>query len=697
MAIFPASDTFAEGATHYGQRLVSYIRHRPWVTSGDAVTGHTITNGIGDLHSGYSGSFNIAAFKTQGGSGATSDLGAVLWRQAYLANARTTLTFRSILSASAAADDIRFYGVCARVSGGAYVDTTGSQSIRDTTGYWLMLSCDKSLASGLRYRWFLLRVNAGVLTVLNQIEASVAILNSATGAHQMLLEVTTSGGNPVLTTLYDGVEIMPPYTDSSVSKIVASGRCGFGIGRDRQLTVPTRTIVGTASRFTIFDLDAGSTLLADDFSRVNTTANATVTDGSSVTGRLLSSMWTLDIHGVNAFAGGGTQYRDAGLNRVESRGGTYNFSQIGAADQVIQGRSVVFRKTANVAYTTATGIFLRAVMKDTADPHNGYLFTINYSNATYTAIMRRFNAGVPVTLATADVSTGYGLSTSADFTLLASIQNVSTIPQLLMTINGIGVSGWTLYVTGVTVIGTLVRDASSGFITSGPAQAIQITPFASTADGSIFYRSWTDEAIPDTGGPGDEENEPSIVIGSETDGKVGTHSMPIGAKFEVEDRARVEAQPYESMHVARIVFDAHTRRLWRITVEGASQPEKDDLLDFWAGHGKSTPFDFVDPESPTNETIPAHFLDDSLSTVRTGPLTSSFSYVVEELFENETVHAFVPRQVALHLTTYAPMLNVATPGTAALHTRPLDPLVAIKFTPGVRSLVTTTFAPTRPP
>lgn len=691
MGIFPKDDSFQEFSTNYGQKLASYMRHRPWVTAGDTASTFSIGNCIADLHNGYSTAFNIASFQSQFDSGANDPMGAVLWRQAYITEARVGLIFRfiSVLGAPTT-DDFRWVGVCARVTGGSYTDTTGQQSIRDTSGYWFLL-CHSSVGS----EFVLLRVNGGVTTRLQHKNATSEIADILSGGHVLQMEVTEEAGNVRINTLYDGAEALSSVLDSSGSKLTAAGRCGFGMCRDRQPNTPTRGNATLASRFTIFDMNAGATLLADDFTRVNTQANPTVQDENGLFGKVLMSMWALDVHGYAGFAGGSGQYRDAGFDRIDSRGGVFNFSQIAATDPITQARSVVFRRTANVAYLTGTGIVLRGTMSNTADISNGYLFTIHFTGAIYSAIIRRFNAGVSTLIATADVTTDYGIVNGTDFRLLASVENNGTIPQLLITVNDIAVAGWTLWTAGVTQLGALVFDGSANAIQTGPAQAINVIPYNSTADGFLFYKLWTDEVPPDVTDE-TEENEPSFVIGAETDGKTGVHSMPIGSEFEVEDRAREVDQRFETQHVARVNFDDRTRRLWRIQVGGASQAERQDLWDFWDEHGKSIPFDFVDPESPTGALIPAHFFDDSLVTARTSPATSSFGYVVEELFSNDTIIAFVPGTRLLRITGYAPSVNVFFPPSTALSLRTHAPNILIGFAPASRALTITGHPPIAP-
>jgi hypothetical protein len=340
MAIFPADDTFEEFSTHYGERLASYLRHRPWVTAGDAQTGYSIGNCVGDLHDGYSGASALAAFHGQGLTGTDSSMGAVLWRQEYLDDVKVALGFRAVaVSGSPTSDDFRWVGVCARVSGGSYTDSTGAQSIRDTSGYWLVLANTPGVP-GVDAKWLTLRVNAGAITVLSTKGATAEVSAAMTSLHEMSLEVATVGGDVELTAYYDGVEV-DSVTDSSGSKITTDGRCGFGMVRDRLIS--GRGIATVASYFSILDSTLGTKVLEDDFTRENLACNPGVTDGLGTDGTVLMSMWTLDIHGPSSWAGGSSQYRDAGLNRIRAEDGIYNFSQITATDQYEQTRSITYR------------------------------------------------------------------------------------------------------------------------------------------------------------------------------------------------------------------------------------------------------------------------------------------------------------------------------------------------------------------
>lgn len=342
MGVFPTDDTFEEFSTHYGQNLASYMRHRPWVTAGDTQTDYAIPNCVGDLHDGYSTSSQLASFKGQGLTGTNDSMGALLWRQEYIAEAEVILGFRALSNGGGALtiDHFRWVGVCARVSGGSYTETTGAQSIRDTSGYWLVLAHTASVP-GVDSKWLLLRVNSGTITQLTTKNATAEVTAALTGVHEMMLDVSTVGGDVVLSGYYDGVGVLG-YTDTSGSKITTAGRCGFGMVRDR--TVSGVQVATVASYFSIVNLITGK-VLEDDFTRENIDCNPSVVDGNSVTGQVLMSMWTLDIHGPSAWTGGGTQVRDSGLNRVRADDGVYQMSQIPATDLYEQTRTIRFRIT----------------------------------------------------------------------------------------------------------------------------------------------------------------------------------------------------------------------------------------------------------------------------------------------------------------------------------------------------------------
>lgn len=343
VGVFPSDDTFEEFSTHYGQRLASYLRHRPWVTATDTQTDYAIGNGVGDLHNGYSSSSQLAAFKCQGNTGTNDNMGAVLWRQEFLTNVTVAVSIKAMSTGggSITLDHFRWAGVCGRVSVGSYTDTTGQQSIRDTTGYWFILA-HKAGVTGVDSKFLMLRVNSGTITVLDTKNATAEATACISGFHKIALAITTTGGNAVLTGYFDDV-VITSVTDSSGSKITTAGRCGFGMVRER--TVSGVKIATVASLFSIVNDSTGSKVLEDDFTRENIGCNPSVTDDNGTTGKVLMSMWSLDIHGPAGWVSGSSQFRDAGLDRIRAEDGDYSFSQIPASNAYTQNRLITFRLT----------------------------------------------------------------------------------------------------------------------------------------------------------------------------------------------------------------------------------------------------------------------------------------------------------------------------------------------------------------
>ena len=354
----------------------------------------------------------------------------------------------------------------------------------------------------------------------------------------------------------------------------------------------------------------------------------------------------------------------------------------------------------SVLYVTiqdcSTGIILRGLFQNDAEIDRGYVVRLVYSGAFITAMVERYSSGVAMTLATADVTTGYGLTDNVDYKLLASAENVNGTgpadgtPSLTLSINSQSVGGWVSSTGGVTIgSDDSVRDGSPGALLQGPAQGLYLIPPAS---GALYYKNWIEEASitpPDDDG----EDEPSLPLNPECHGKIGTHAAPVGSTIEVQHRARVQEHRYESDHVQRVVLDNRQRREWRISMQAATLSERSALWTFWNAHGKSIPFDFAEPED--GQVVCAHFLDDSLETISLAPEPSSYEYVVQELLDANGSIAAVPGPSMLGVTRFSPVvLQPIIPATRSLTISIAQPSVAgKKFTPNVKVCRTTLFAP----
>jgi hypothetical protein len=634
-SIFPVDDDFTEYATHYGAGLKSYIRVLPWKTAGDTVTDFAIPLARGDLHKGYfTGRSQFAAFIGQGVSGANNSLCALLWRQAYLANVRVGLSFRMLAVLGAVpASSFRWAGVTARNVGGSYDETLsgGSQHhIYDNSGYWFLF-VNKPGVSGVDTRFLLLRVNSGVITVLAQdINTNNALANTLLGSKLMEMTVEDVAGNPVITCTYDGETIFEE-TDSSGSKLTAAGRAGFGMCRDRQESGPFNS-AHVAAYWEVFDVDAGETVVRDEWDRVNWNTSPQKTDGNGTVGKLLMSMWTLDQFSPLGYTGGTDMTRDAGNDRIEAEGGTYCLSQIPASDIYEQARSCIFRTNNTPGTARRTGIILRGTFNTGGTPTAGYRVYIDQDDTTKTITITRVGGG---NLASANVASGFGLTYGTDFELRVEVFNhggtkpANGTPAIRAFINGDPVLSWTLLQAGITELVTgEVLDGQAGALLSGQAQGIEINGTGAT---SMFFDEWTDEVVTlPTVGDGDQE---SIPLAGECDGKTGTFTVPYDWPVEVLPRFTVTERRYASNHTKRILRARRMRRVWRIGAAAVTDAERAALLTFWDAHdGVQIPFDFPDPEQAST-LVCAHFKDHRLGTVLRNPGVHSFDIVIEELLD----------------------------------------------------------------
>lgn len=645
-SIFPQNDDFTENATPYGDKLASYIRLRPWSTAGDTATGYPIPVAKGDLHAGYFGTaggnvyrpgLQFASFKAQSGTGTNENFCSLLWRQGYIARTRVTLAFRMLaVTGTVPSTSFRWVGVTARNAGGTFDNTAQVQDCRDNTGYWFILANKVGHAGG-DAMWLLLRVNAGATTLLASAStalAAQAVADSLTGTKAIELTVDDSAGNPVLTAKYEGVTVLT-FTDTSGSKITAAGRGGFGMCRDRQEAGSVNS-AHVAAWWEMFDIAANGSLVRDSFDRVNLQATPTVTDGNAITGRMLTSMWSLDIYGRTTFATGGGQNRLAGQDRIQTTtGGLDMFSQIAANDLYTQSRSVVFNLANPAGNPKPTGIYLRAAWNPvTGQCTKGYRARLYQDGIFSRMFVERIDGEATFAILCAKiVTTGWGLVYGTDYTVKLSIANLggtgpsNGTPSITVYINGTQVTGWTGMPSGVTIgVGGNVLDGQTNAILEGSGNGLLLDTNAFTCQ----YDTWTDEIISPTD-PGEDDHD-TIDTGDECDGKTGTFTIPFDWPYEITVYRRHNERRYETGHVNRILRSKKDRRTWRISANAITFLERAQLIAFWNQHGVAIPFDFPDPEKPS-VLVCAHFKDDQLGTVLRNPGVNSFTIEIEELLE----------------------------------------------------------------
>lgn len=655
--IIAADDAFTEGATNYGSYLGAYLRFNPWQgygSSGENQTGYLIrNNGLPDLHNAYNGAFGFpsitpACFKNNV-TAPTRVFSACLWRAYYAADAKASVAFvPHTMLGTPNSGSFSYVGVCVRASGQTLDNTQNAEKVYDGDSYWFILANSASLGCS----WLLLRVNAGVVTVLASTSETRPAWEQMSEIH---LSVDDVAGNPTLTAttkLYtshfagypiqlDGTPLTRTvfeYTDSAVGKLTSSGRCGFGSAQEHnQSTIRTNTLIPW---FQIYDIGTASIVHRDEFVRTSQhIARALTSDTFNNFGRSVMCGFCGDIHGIFARS----LARDSGNNRitVASPGTAQIVSTRPATNLYTQERSCVFNIVTS-ANATDVGITLRATWAGLGVVAlQGYRFVVRNTGSAWTARIVRLRSGASgdtpaggeVTLVQNTDISSFGLSTGTDFTLSFAVSNyggtneTNGTPLLVAEINGVS-PAWSLASEpGVTIQSdesVLHVNGPSLFLMSGNAQGIVALPGTSA---TVRFDTWTDvvAAVQEIG----EDEMASIVPATEVDGATGTLVFPYDWPVEEERVWRVMDHRFDSRHVARMSWDQSGRRRWRVTANAITGDERDDLKDFYDDHkGPEIPFTWVEPNG---ETITAHFVDDELALVLKAPDVYSFDFSIEEL------------------------------------------------------------------
>ena len=632
----PANDTFDEGATHYGAHCTGWINVSPWTTAGDTVSGYTIPCPPASLHSGYSAGTSYTAASRSAGSATASDLGSYVWRAYYSNDARITHTFRLYTRGAVTTDSPRFVGVCGRVSGGSYVETTGSESIRDCTGYWFVLTNTAALGP----KWQLLRVNTGVVTLVTAAVTATfpnGLINDLALACAMSMSVDDDGsGNPVLVcrATIDGVQtVIFNVTDSSGSKITAAGRWGICLGKDRQESSNTIRSAMLSVQAAILDIGTLSFVLVDEWYRGSSlNVGASITDGLPVTGRCLQPTWRGDHRSSQTKS----NQRDASQNRIMA-------DSVGLPGDCISARpspniwdhhrSAVFNVTNSGSVAMAWGLKLRGTLNGVGTFVSGWFFEIQHSVSgagVFDAYLYRVSSAGGLTQLAHAFAPG-GMTLGVNHTLDMHVYNsgpggqFSGTPTLICKI-GATVVNWISDTSAVDIdAGYTVRYIGSSPPLSGESEGMYISGGAS---GTRFVKAdtWTQQALAEAVVAADDQA--TFALLAESAGATGTFTTPDFWPITQTTNIASIDHPYDSGHVNSISIQATGRRTWEIAADAITDDERDDLIDFIDDHkGVEIPFSWVEPRGTT---ITARFIDDSLADRLRDVGVHAYSIAIEE-------------------------------------------------------------------
>ena len=652
--ILTADDAFTENSPVYGDWLTGYARFNPWEAAGsggESATGYSIrNNAVCQFHDGYravttnppstSGAFRANL------SAPTRAFCSMVWRPYFAANCTVSAAFvPHVVAGNKNTSSWGYAGVCARASGSPTFDSTsGSERIINGDSYWFLLASNSSDT-----KFLLLRVNGGTVTLLDSTSVAAPKWERPI---ELSLSVVTTAGNPVLTAqakYYPSGGVSYPlgadgspapdtifsYTDSSVSKITASGRCGFGSSQDHNQSSGAIKTVTLIPWFQIHDTSSDEVVHRDEWQRSSRQILGTSTaDTLSVSGSMLHSAWI----GDQASFFTRTLARDSGSNRITISGpGTINdfISTRPASNRYYQDRECTF----NLSNPSSTNCFAGMTLRCSwptgfSVAASGYRFIVKHTGSVWSATLSRVNSsGVSQTLAQNTDLSSFSLSTGTNFTLGFKVSNfggtneTNGTPLLVATINGTS-PAWTNLVglsATVQADNSVLHNGFTPDLLQGSCEGFIAIPGASA---TLRVDTWHD-VIPATPDISADEMEGIVPTYSEGYGATGTLTLAYDWPVEEERIYRIMEHRYDSRHAQRMPWCETPRRRWRVRAAAATSTERDDIKDFFDDHrGPEIPFTWVEPNG---ETITAHFVDEDLDLVLIAPGVYSFDFQIEEV------------------------------------------------------------------
>lgn len=637
-----AFDQFTEGSPAYGPTPAMYSRCKPWNT--DSASGYSIPCAVGTLHAGYFSAFSgspkradqiprPASFTSSSGTSAV--LCGALYRPYSGTRQHAILAFQSRLLSGTWNDSFRYAAVTVRNSAGTLDNTSGSEHIHTSDGYWFGLFSDAA-AGGARYQ--VLRVNAGVTTLLAQTAAFTLSRDQAIAPRSLGLIVDDSGATVVLTpqveffenlATINGLVPVNPFganvVDSSGSRITASGRVGFAMSKERLQSSPTIATATLAHYFAARDLGLNAYIVWDDFERAVLEGSVLVTgELHGANGRSLMSAWGGDHHSLQ----GSKLLRDSGNNRVAVTSDAEIlslYSQRPASQRTYSRRKVLvnFETGGTSRYV---GVMVRCTNIEDPVAIAGYRLTLRcVSGASFNLVLEDPSTGLA--LATKN---GISLSVATNITLELEVTNVdgvnaeSGFPLLTPYIDGSTVSSWTSVSSSVEQIGNTFKDRRDTRVLSGVQEGLYVVTFSPAHD--VYIDTWneTQPAGADLG----ESAHASIDLGGEQDGKTGTLTVPLEFP-EVRRVLPVAQHVFESRRRQRIRLASRERRFYRGGMRAAKRiGEADAFRAFIESHkGSATPFDFV---APDGSTVVVAFKVAKQGTTHAAPEVVSYDTELEE-------------------------------------------------------------------
>lgn len=613
--VWPRTDNFLSGSTHYGSRLSQWIGCQ----AESAVHSHGI---LGDFDSDGVPFIFGKDVATDGPCG-------FLWREYQPEDVRVQLVSylawtapSAISGASAFVEEV---GPLARVTGGTLqFDATSQIHYADVTGYGFTREVDPLT---LTQTWRLVRWNSGVRTVLASLPQNIGTiatnLTQPVGMELIVQEVT---GVTVLSAIISQITIgttavsnfllFPAVVDATPIK--GSGRCGFIAGQDRFYTIVPGFDVRVREKIASWQVRnlAEEVLVRDEFVRTNKGASFQDTAEFGGVGNSVQQGFYHDVQGLQLFAAGrilrSTTVADSIEFEAPGLGSVPRFyhaiSQRPADDQRVQNPKITAQFGNSGASGTvpvqgvgclARGSAPTPTVDGAVGTFTGYTASIRTNNGgSYSATLSRWTSGSRVTIGTA---TPTGLSLATPFTVELSVRPQPGTGQdgpaeLEVVLNGVRLN-FTAEddVPGLFSSSGIVTDGTDDRILFGPGEGI----FAEYFDTArlVYVTKWEQG---DTGPTETEdiwEDRPNVSVQGE------------GAEVGVLNSVARIVWPYRndtSFDVVRTRTDGG--QLWTLArlsrgfadySDCISEPMGKSAFDafqaFWDAHADGLPFRFNDP------------------------------------------------------------------------------------------------------
>lgn len=439
--ILPKDDLFAEGSPVYGDALQRYIGIQPWVTNPETATGFSLKVGWGHIFDGRSGLGGPAkkAATTKQASVPDADRGIFVVQRDTQGWAHGEVYFYPdlhMISGEYDSDTVRIVGCCARVAGGTLTTPAGGDHsdkyYADVSGYFFV----HAKQTALRHKLFLLSVNAGAVTVLQEKfvdELPGGKLNGSQSDDaelpqpmRMVIEDAGSGAIDVkcyrrrFVSAASVGTLGNPQTGGQVTEdqvfttlnigapVTSSGRCGFGLQLAKSQGTGDSTMLCRE-----FRVKTGSTLHSRDrFERNFREAQRQLTDELSQTGYSLESSFTGDSQGeaASSLKHFGHLLRDtatadqlrAGSTPPSGSGQVHGwYMSQRAAESVQQHRRIQYKLVNVTTEEVRVGIHLRGVWFPAQFPDMRARATVgggfrDYRKQGYLCLVKYVPGGSPV-------------------------------------------------------------------------------------------------------------------------------------------------------------------------------------------------------------------------------------------------------------------------------------------------------------